>query len=306
MVWIPGGTTLLGSDHHYPEEAPAHLVTVDGFFLDEHPVTNFDFAEFVSETGYVTFAERAPDPADYPDADPALMVPSSAVFNPPAHQVQLDDANQWWSQIPGADWKHPDGPDGDLTCLGDHPVTHVVWEDALAYAAWAGKVLPTEAEWEYAARGGLTGKTFAWGDEMVPSGVHMANVWQGDFPSVNTIDDGYYWTSPVGNFAPNGYGLYDMIGNVWEWTTDWWSSHRPDATPACCAPTPRVNPTGGRELLSVDTAQPMAQRRPRKVIKGGSFLCAPNYCQRYRPAARLAQPIDTSTCHVGFRCAIRP
>jgi sulfatase modifying factor 1 len=344
MVWIPAGTTMLGSDVHYPEESPAHAVTVDGFFLDLHPVTNLQFAEFVDATGYRTLAERAPDPADYPGVDPSQLVPASAVFDPPTHPDDLGNAYQWWFSVDGADGRHPEGPDSDLTCKIDHPVTHLAWEDVRAYATWAGKSLPSEAEWEYAARGGLHGAEFAWGSELTPSGRHMANVWQGDFPVVNDMDDGYFWTSPVGAFDANGYGLFDMIGNVWEWTADWWSTHRPAPISACCAaagapmssapagdarssgvpvspapaggvpvsPAPAgarqaaVNPTGGTELLSVDLMQPIPLRKPRKVIKGGSFLCAPNYCQRYRPAARLAQAVDTSTCHLGFRCAVRP
>ena len=308
MVWIPGGTTMMGSDFHYPEEAPTHPVTVSGFFLDQHPVTNLEFAEFVDATGYRTLAERLPDLADYPGADPSQLVPASAVFDPPTHAVNLNNAYQWWFSVEGADWRHPEGPESDLLCKLDHPVTHVAWEDVAAYAAWAGKMLPTEAEWEFAARGGLEGAEFAWGSALTPDGRHMANVWQGDFPVVNDMDDGYFWTSPIGTYDANGYGLHDMIGNVWEWTADWWSAHRKAAAagPVCCAAPARVNPTGGKERLSVDINQPVPLRKPRKVIKGGSFLCAPNYCQRYRPAARLAQAIDTSTCHVGFRCAIRP
>ena len=308
MVWVPGGTTMMGSDLHYPEEAPAHPVTVGGFFLDQHPVTNQEFAEFVDATGYRTLAERPPDVADYPGADPAQLVAASAVFDPPTHKVNLNDAYQWWVSVQGADWQHPESPDSDLRCKLDHPVTHVAWEDVQAYALWAGKVVPTEAEWEFAARGGLHGAEYAWGSSLTPDGRHMANVWQGDFPLVNDMDDGYFWTSPVGTYDSNGYGLHDMIGNVWEWTSDWWSAHHKPAAdgPVCCAPPARVNPTGGKELLSVAPAQPVPLRIPRKVIKGGSFLCAPNYCQRYRPAARLAQAIDTSTCHIGFRCAIRP
>ncbi|GAA4670138.1 formylglycine-generating enzyme family protein [Phytohabitans rumicis] len=307
MVWIPAGEFMMGSDRHYPEEAPPHRVAVEGFFIDPHPVTNDDFAAFVAATGHVTLAERMPEADEYPDADPTLLVPASAVFTPPGRRVPLTDAYRWWSSVPGADWRHPRGPDSSIDGLGDHPVVHLAWADAAAYAAWAGKALPTEAQWEYAARGGLDGAEYAWGDdELTPDGRHMANVWQGEFPTTNEATDGYAWTSPVGTFAPNGYGLYDMIGNVWEWTADWWSAHKPAPAATCCGPSPRTNPTGGTEALSVDPTQPLTARIPRRVMKGGSFLCAPNYCRRYRPAARLPQPIDTSTCHLGFRCITRP
>ncbi|BFU43838.1 formylglycine-generating enzyme family protein [Krasilnikovia sp. MM14-A1004] len=296
MVWVPGGRFTMGSDAHYPEEGPAHPMAVDGFHIDRHPVTNDQFAAFVADTGHTTLAERAPDAADYPDADPALLVPSSAVFTPPAYPVDLRDAYLWWSAVAGADWRHPQGPGSGIDGLGHHPVVHVGHADAEAYAAWAGRTLPTEAEWEYAARAGGSGE-YAWGTELTPDGRHMANVWQGDFPYANEQADGWYWTSPVGSFPVNGFGLHDMIGNVWEWTADWWSAHRAEPAPACC---------GGARASSVDPALPPPARIPRKVIKGGSYLCAPNYCRRYRPAARLPQPIDTTTGHVGFRCVARP
>lgn len=302
MVLIEGSEFTMGSDRHYPEEAPAHRVAVSPFWIDPHPITNDQFAAFVSATGHVTAAETAPDPHEFPGADPALLVPASAVFTPPDRPVPLQNAYLWWSHVPGADWRHPRGPESELDGLGNHPVVHLAYADAEAYATWAGKRLPTEAEWEYAARGGLDDTEYAWGAELTPAGEHRANVWQGDFPLTNDEADGWYWTSPVGSFAPNGFGLSDMIGNVWEWTADWWSQHRPDPAPACCAPAPRQNPAGGKRLLSVDPAVPLAERRPRKVMKGGSFLCAPNYCRRYRPAARLPQTVDTSTCHLGFRC----
>lgn len=304
MAPVAGGRFTMGSDRHYPEEAPAHEVEVDAFWIDPVPVTNERFADFVAVTGHVTLAERIPASADYPGADPELLVAGSAVFTPPDHPVGLADAYRWWSHVPGANWRHPRGPGSDLDGLHDHPVVHVAHADAAAYAEWAGKRLPTEAEWEFAARGGLDGAEYAWGAELTPGGRHLANVWQGDFPTANDESDGWYWTSPVGSFAPNGHGLHDMIGNVWEWTADWWSTHRPAPAPSCCGtPRARSNPTGGRELLSVDPAVPLTERRPRKVMKGGSYLCAPNYCRRYRPAARLPQAIDTSTCHLGFRCA---
>ncbi|WP_026932031.1 formylglycine-generating enzyme family protein [Glycomyces tenuis] len=305
MAWIPPGRFLMGSDRHYPEEAPAHHVSVDGFYIDPHPVTNDEFTAFVAATGHTTQAELAPDPADYPGADPALLVASSAVFTPPAHPVPLTDAYRWWSAVPGADWRHPEGPGSTIDGRGSHPVVHIGYTDAYAYATWAGKALPTEAEWEYAARGGLDGAEYAWGDQLTPDGVHMANTWQGRFPHQNTRADGWYRTSPVSTYPASGYGLYDMIGNVWEWTADWWSPHKAAPAPPCCAPTAKHNPTGGKAPLSVDPALPLHERRPRKVIKGGSYLCTPDYCRRYRPAARLPQPIDTTTGHLGFRCIRR-
>lgn len=308
MVWVQGGEFTMGSDRHYPEEAPAHRVSVDGFYIDAWPVTNDEFARFVAETGHVTVAETAPDPSDYPDADPALLAPASAVFTPPGHPVDLADAYQWWSSVPGADWKHPLGPDSSIAELGEHPVVHLAFADAAAYATWAGKELPTEAEWEFAARAGTGHREYAWGDTLTPGGKHMANVWQGSFPNINDLEDGYRWTSPVGSFPPNDFGLCDMIGNVWEWTADWWAEQNrlaPRAASCCGAPAVRVNPSGGTHQMSVDPRQPVTARVPRKVMKGGSFLCAPNYCRRYRPAARLPQTIDTSTCHLGFRCVAR-
>ncbi|WP_034592662.1 formylglycine-generating enzyme family protein [Hamadaea tsunoensis] len=300
IVQLPGGEFTMGSDRHYPEEAPAHRVRVDAFGIDAHPVTNRQYAAFVAATGYVTLAETAPDPGDYPGADPALLVPASAVFVAPAGPVSLADAYRWWISVAGADWRHPQGPGSDLSGLDDHPVVHVAYADAEAYAAWAGKALPTEAQWEYAARAGSC-SSYAWGEELTPGGRHLANVWQGDFPVANSQDDGYYYTSPVGSFPPNDFGLYDAIGNVWEWTSSWWSSFKAPAA-SCCGPAVRVNPSGGREALSVDPEVPMAARIGRRVMKGGSYLCAPNYCRRYRPAARLPQAIDTTTGHLGFRC----
>lgn len=299
MIWIPGGAFRMGSNRHYVEEAPAHRVIVDGFWMDAAPVTNRQFAVFVEATGHVTMAERKPDPKDYPGALPHMQRAGSLVFNPTPHPVSLEDWSQWWSFKFGADWRHPLGPGSSIRGLDDHPVVHVAYPDALAYARWTGKSLPTEAQWEYAARGGLEGAEFAWGDELTPGGRHMANIWQGAFPFENTAEDGYERTSPVGSYPPNGYGLFDMIGNVWEWTCDWYEPKHPDEAPkACC--TPR-NPRGGREERSYDPLQPSV-RIPRKVLKGGSHLCAPSYCRRYRPAARHPEPIDTSTSHVGFRC----
>jgi formylglycine-generating enzyme required for sulfatase activity len=299
MVWVPGGRFLMGSDHHYPEEAPAHQVTVDGFWIDRYPVTNADFARFARKTGHVTVAEQAPDPADYPGARRELLVPASTVFRAPTHRVDLGDPYNWWTYVPGADWRHPQGPGSAIRNKPDHPVVHLAWDDVVAYAAWAGKQLPTEAEWELACRGGLDGATYAWGEEFNPGGRWMANTWQGEFPLENLALDGYAGTAPVGRYPANGYGLHDMIGNVWEWTADWYQAHA-DATHACCTP---ANPPGGDRDRSRDPRDPAAI--PRKVMKGGSHLCAPNYCRRYRPAARMAQAVDTATSHLGFRCIVR-
>jgi formylglycine-generating enzyme len=302
MIRIPGGTFRMGSDRHYPEEAPVHRVTIDGFRIDRTPVTNRQFREFIRATGHVTFAETPPDPAYYPDALPHMLYAGSLVFSPPDHPVDLRNWSQWWLLLKGADWRHPYGQKSSINGLDNHPVVHVTYADALAYAHWAGKDLPTEAEWEFAARGGLDGAEFAWGDEFAPQGRHMANTWQGAFPFQNLTQDGFDRTSPVAAFPPNGYGLYDMIGNVWEWTSDFYTPKHPaDAVKACCIPD---NPRGGREDGSYDPCQPQI-RIPRRVLKGGSHLCAPNYCRRYRPAARHPQPVDTSTSHVGFRCVIR-
>jgi formylglycine-generating enzyme len=298
MVWIPAGNFLMGSDHHYPEEAPAHRVRVHGFWIDRVPVTNRDFCRFVEATDHVTFAEIAPHAKAYPGALPHMLKPGSMVFRPPAKKVDLKHFSQWWTFEFGADWRHPYGKDSSIDGLDDHPVVHVALCDVEAYLAWAGKSLPTEAEWEFAARGGLEGAEFAWGDDFTPGKRHMANTWQGVFPNENLKTDGWKRTSPVTAFPPNGYGLHDMIGNVWEWTQDWFASkHEVDMTRPCCAV---IDPRGVREESSFDDCQANI-RIPRKVLKGGSHLCAPNYCRRYRPAARHAQPIDTSASHVGFR-----
>lgn len=300
MAWIPGGTFMMGSNDHYPEEAPAHKVAVAGFWMDKHAVTNTDFKRFVDATGYVTMVERAVDPADYPGALPELLQPSSVVFRKTPRAVDLHDPYQWWHYVPGADWRHPKGPGSSLQGLWKHPVVHVGFEDAMAYAEWVGKSLPTEAEWEFAARGGLDGAVYAWGDEFAPKNRFMANNWQGEFPWQNLQQDGYEGTAPVGSYPPNGYGLYEMTGNVWEWTTDWYQDHG-KIQHACCT---LKNPRGAQRDDSFDQRVQGAQI-PRKVMKGGSHLCAPNYCRRYRPAARMAQPIDTATCHLGFRCIVR-
>jgi len=300
MQLIPRGTFRMGSNRHYPEEGPEHAVTVDAFWIDRFPVTNADFRTFVEATSHVTVAERAPRAEDYPGAKAELLVPASIVFVKPPGPVDLRDHYNWWALIPGADWRHPAGPDSSLEGRDDHPVVHVAYEDAAAYARWAGKALPSEAEFEYAARGGLADAEFAWGNELQPEGRIMAKTWQGRFPFENLAPDGHETTSPVGAFPPNGYGLHDMIGNVWEWTTDWYSARHPTKGQGCCSV---ENPRGGKREASFD---PRDQTQiPRKVMKGGSFLCAPNYCRRYRPAARMAQPIDTATCHLGFRCVVR-
>jgi formylglycine-generating enzyme required for sulfatase activity len=287
MVEIPAGRFRMGSNDFYPDEGPVRELDVAAFEIDGGPVTVDEFARFVEATGHVTVAERPPDPADYPEADPALLVPGSAVFHPTPGPVPLDDPRRWWAYVPGACWRHPWRPASDNSDRADHPVTHVAYEDAEAYAAWAGKDLPTEAEWEYAARGGLDGSVFAWGDEPAPAGELMANFWQGDFPWRNTGAKGWRGTSPIGLFPANGYGLYDVTGNVWEWTSD---SYSPNGDPRpCCAH---------------DLRGPGAHIA-RRVIKGGSHLCAPTYCLRYRPAARQPEAVDTSTSHIGFRCVIR-
>jgi formylglycine-generating enzyme required for sulfatase activity len=289
----------MGSDDHYPEEAPAHQVTVDGFWIDRHAVTNAEYARFVRKAGHLTLAERPADPADYPGARPELLVPASTVFRNPGHRVDLGDPYDWWTDVPGADWRHPQGPASSARKRPDHPVVQVAWDDVAAYAAWAGKQLPSEAEWELACRGGLDAATYAWGGELTPGGRWMANTWQGEFPIQNLALDGYAGTAPVGRYPPNGNGLFDMVGNVWEWTSDWYQAHA-EAARGCCTP---ANPRGGDRERSRDPGD--AATIPRRVMKGGSHLCAPNYCRRYRPAARMAQPVDTGTSHLGFRCIIR-
>jgi formylglycine-generating enzyme required for sulfatase activity len=301
MIWIPGGPFVMGSDRHYPEEAPAHPVKVDGFWIDETPVTNRKFMEFVKATGHVTLAEKVPDPKNYPGARPEMLRAGSLLFVQPKG-VSGPDISQWWTFKFGANWRRPLGGISDLRGKLDHPVVHVAWSDAKAYAEWAGLDLPTEAEWEFAAQGGQEGTEFAWGDELMPDGVPMANTWQGTFPTHSSKAKGHERTSPVRSFPANGYGLHDMIGNVWEWTADYWSTRHPQpAAKACCIP---QNPRGGGAEASYDPRQPDI-RIARRVLKGGSHLCAPNYCRRYRPAARHAEPEDTSTSHVGFRCIKR-
>ena len=296
MVWIPGGTFRMGSADFYPEERPERRASVDGFWMDATPVTVAQFRRFVKATGHVTTAERPVDPARFPCADPALLAPGALVFRRTAGPVPLDDFHLWWHYVPGARWNHPEGPASVLNGRELHPVTQVSFADAEAYAAWAGKRLPTEAEWERAARGGLDGAVFCWGDEFTRKGRYLANTWHGRFPWENLASDGFEGTSPVRSFPPNGFGLYDMAGNVWEWTADYYDDdpQRHPKAHACCTP---HNPS---------TAVPVERFTEngfhRRVVKGGSHLCAPNYCLRYRPAARQGQTEDTATCHLGFRC----
>jgi formylglycine-generating enzyme len=301
MLWIPAGQFLMGSDDYYPEEAPTRSVAVDGFWIDRFETTNRQFTQFVEETGYRTVAQRTLDPAEFPNAPAENLVPGSLVFTRTAGPVDLRHVSQWWTWTPGASWRRPDGPLSSIDGREDEPVVHVAFEDAEAYATWARKSLPTEAEWERAARGGLEGATFVWGDEPEQPGTErLANYWHGDFPWRS--DDGYGTRWPVGSYPANAFGIHDMAGNVWEWTSDWYAPRRTeDARDTCCVP---VNPTGGPPEGSFDAAQPQFQI-PRKIIKGGSYLCADSYCMRYRPAARRPQMIDTGMSHIGFRCVRR-
>lgn len=292
MVWLPVGNFLMGSDRHYREEGPPRRATVGGFWIDRTEVTNAQFAAFVAATGYKTVAERGLNPEDYPDLPPEALKPGSMVFvEPPKGSAAPMDITEWWRYVPGADWRHPEGPGSSIDGRENHPVVHIAYGDAEAYAKWLGRAMPTEAEWEYAARGGLDGKDFAWGDEQTPDGHWMANSWQGLFPYEDQKSDGFHGTAPVGCFPPNGYGLYDMIGNVWEWVSDWYETGHnfPDNS---------VDPTG-----------PPAMTRtvggPVRVIKGGSWLCAPNFCARYRPASRQPEEADLGAVHLGFRTVLR-
>lgn len=294
MVWIPAGTFAMGSQTGADDCRPIHDVSVDGFWIDQTEVTNRQFREFVDATGYVTVAERTPDPKDFPGAPPELLVPGAIVFNPPDHRVPLDNAFQWWAWKPGASWRHPEGPGSSIDDRLDHPVVQVAWEDAAAYAKWAGKRLPTEAEWEFAARGGLKQQTYVWGDKKHPQDKWMANVWSGDFPAQNTREDGYTYSAPVKTFPPNAYGLYDMSGNVWEWVSDW---YRPDYYKN----SPAKNPPGPDS--SYDPEEPGV---PKKVTRGGSFLCSDEYCIGYQPGIRSKTSPDTGLQHTGFRCAKNP
>jgi formylglycine-generating enzyme required for sulfatase activity len=294
MVWIPGGTFWMGcADCEMPDALPVHLVTVDGFWMDATPITNAQFAAFVKATGYKTIAERKPDPRDFPGVDPKMLVPGSGVFSPPPNEVNLNDYLQWWRYEPGASWQHPEGKQSTLKGREDHPVVHIAWQDAMAYARWAGKRLPTEAEYEFAARGGLDRNRYAWGNELKPGGKWPANIWQGRFPSRNTTEDGYYSTSPVKAFPPNGFGLYDVGGNVWQWCSDW---YQPDYYETLRAGTAR-NPQG-----PADSHDPQEPGIPKRVQKGGSFLCSDQYCVRYLVGSRGKGAIDSGSSNVGFRC----
>ncbi len=296
MVLVGGGPFLMGSLDFYPEEQPLRTAEVRDLWVDEHPVTNAQFRRFVRDTGYATVAEQTPEAADFPGADPADLVAGSQVFTGTPGPVPLDDWTRWWSWVHGADWRHPEGPASTLNGRDLHPVVHVGYEDALAYAAWAGKTLLTEAEWEHAARGGLDQATYAWGNEFMPSNRIMANTWHGNFPYENFALHGFTRTSPVRKFPANGYGLYDVAGNVWEWTDSAWTDDHVDPVPAvlhaCCGPTGEVS--GRPELTEQD----------RRVTKGGSHLCAPSYCHRYRPAARQGHTVRSTTSHLGFRCGL--
>jgi formylglycine-generating enzyme required for sulfatase activity len=300
MIQLAGGVFRMGSAEFYSDETPVHDRSVAGFQIDVHPVTNEQYAAFVDDTGYVTVAERPLDPADFPGADPDELVPGSLVFTQTSGPVDLRDWRLWWRWGAGATWRLPFGPDGVDAVVEkpSHPVVQVSFEDANAYARWAGKRLPTEAEFEFAARGGLNGARFAWGDDERPGGELMVNRWQGDFPYRNTGAGGFVGTSPVMTFPPNGYGLFDVTGNVWEWTTDFYAPRHiiPDAADSAVDRGRRPN------LLGASSAEP-GSRIPRRVLKGGSHLCSPNYCLRYRPAARSPQADDTATTHIGFRCA---
>jgi sulfatase modifying factor 1 len=305
-VWIPEGTFLMGTNdkESFPNERPAHLVQVQGFWIDEHDVTNAEFSKFIEATGYVTTAERKIDwedlkkelPPGTPKPDDSALAPGALVFTPTSGPVPLNDLSAWWRWVPGANWRHPEGPQSSIQGRENHPVVQVSWYDALAYAQWAGKRLPSEAEWEFAARGGLEAKRYVWGDEFKPGSKYMANTWQGTFPVRDTGEDGFVGTSPVGSFPANGYGLYDMAGNVWQWCSDW---YRVDSNIEAASKNVCRDPRGSAE--SYDPGDPYS---PKRVVKGGSFLCNPDYCESYRPSARRGTPPDTGSSHTGFRCVI--
>ncbi len=295
MAWIPGGTFWMGCETcGMPDALPIHLVSVDGFWMDQTPVTNAAFDRFVAATGYVTLAERIPDRREFPAAPPEMLVPGSAVFTPPPAPVPLDNYLRWWRYVPGASWRHPEGPGSALTGRADHPVVHVGWEDVAAYAKWAAKRLPTEAEFEFAARGGLDRNLYAWGNELSPGGRPAANIWQGHFPDLNTRVDGYAGTSPVTAFPPNGYGLYDMGGNVWQWCADWYRADAYDRGAA--GPAPVRNPRG-----PYDSADPQEPGLLKRVTRGGSFLCTGEYCARYLVGSRGKAEIGSGAANLGFR-----
>lgn len=303
MVWVEDGAYLMGSSDGAgrPDEYPQHQVKVDGFWMDATEVTNAQFQKFVEATGYVTTAEKAPDWEELkkqlspgtPKPDTSLLAAASLVFTPPTQIVTLTNASQWWSWIKGANWRHPEGPNSTIVGKSNYPVVHISWEDATAYAKWAGKRLPTEAEWEWAARGGLLNQPFSWGAADVETGGPKANIWQGEFPNANTGQDGFVGLAPVKSFAPNAYRLYDMAGNVWEWCSDW---YRPD-TYKQTAGNVAINPQG--PSMSLDPDEPTV---PKRVVRGGSFLCNSSYCSSYRVSARMKTSPDTGLQHTGFRC----
>jgi formylglycine-generating enzyme required for sulfatase activity len=293
MVWVPGGWFWMG-DNGFPDAGPEHLVYVDGFWMDAHEVTNAEFAKFAEATGYKTVAERPPDPAEFPGAPPENLVPGSIVFSPPDGPVPLDNHLRWWSYVPGANWKHPEGPDSTIEGRENHPVVHIAWTDAVAYAKWAEKRLPTEAEWEFAARGGLDRQPYCWGGKLKPDSQWQSNIWQGNFPNENTVDDHFRGTAPVQSFRPNAYGLFDMSGNVWEWCSDW---YRPDTYLYSAD----KNPQGPDS--SYDPQEPGL---PKRVQRGGSFMCSDLYCKRYVPGARGKGEVSSAAGHIGFRCAKSP
>jgi sulfatase modifying factor 1 len=300
MIWIPGGQFWMGTDEGYMADAtPWHRVYVDGYWMDKTEVTNEHFAKFVNATRYVTVAERKPRAEDYPQARPENLVAGSVVFSPPDHPVELNDHFRWWGYIPGANWRHPEGPNSDIKSRMNHPAVHIAYEDAVAYCNWLGKRLPTEAEFEFASRGGLDRMRYVWGDEFMPGGKHMANTFQGHFPDTNTGEDGYLATAPVGSFPANGYGLFDMAGNVWEWTSDW---YRADYYQTLAAKNEiAMNPKGPAD--SFDPSEPGVRKR---VQRGGSFLCTDQYCARYIAGGRGKGELDTGTNHLGFRCVRDP
>lgn len=300
MVWVPGGQFWMGAaEDHMKDARPWHRVYVDGYWMDKSEVTNEEFARFVKATGYMTVAERKPRAQDYPQARPEMLIAGSVVFTPPRHPVALNNQFQWWNYVGGANWRHPEGSASSIANRMNHPVVHIAYEDALAYCQWAGKRLPTEAEFEFASRGGLDRKRYAWGDEFMPGGKHMANTYQGHFPDTNSGEDGYLATAPVGSFPANGYGLFDMAGNVWEWTSDW---YRADYYQSLAASDQiAVNPKGPAD--SLDPNEPGVKKR---VQRGGSFLCTDQYCARYIAGGRGKGEADTGTNHLGFRCVREP
>ena len=296
MVFIPGGEFWMGSaEANFKDAQPWHRVRLSGFWIDTTEVTNEEFARFVEATGYITVAERTPNRKDFPNAPLENLVAGSVVFTPPTSPVSLGNHYQWWNYVKGASWRHPDGPNSTIRGLEKHPVVHIAYQDAVAYAEWAGKRLPTEAEFEYAERGGLDRKRFAWGDEYQVNGKFMANTFQGHFPDRNTGEDGFLTTAPVASFPPNGFGLYDMSGNVWEWTSDWYRADYYATLGGRLA----VNPQGPKD--SFDAAEPGV---PKRVQRGGSFLCADEYCARYIVGGRGKGDPDTGTNHLGFRCVL--